>query len=150
MRRLILATSLLCVAGAAYAIEPGQWQSSTQMQDITLPPSVPAQARDIMRQAMGQATTVTTCITQDDIDNSPQRMFEDTNGECRYTDFNMGGGKLDATAQCKTGGGNMNMTMSGTYTASTYDLTMSMQGDSGMGPMTMTFKTTGKRVGACS
>jgi hypothetical protein len=45
--------------------------------------------------------------------------------------------------------GRMMMTMSGTYTDSTYEVKMRMEGESPMGPMTMTYHTTGQRLGSC-
>lgn len=152
MRRPIIlaACASMAIATSAAAIDPGQWQSTTQMTDIQLPGDVPPQVADMVRQQMGEAASSSMCITQDDIDDAPQRLFDQSEGECSYSEFNMEGGQLNATATCDTGQGTLTMTMSGTYTATTYEMQMSMNGDAGMGPMSMTYETTGERAGSCS
>lgn len=150
-RTTILATlALAATSVAAAAIEPGEWRSTTQMSDIALPGDLPPQVMDMMRRQMGQAMSNTQCITQQDIDEAPEQMFEQSDGDCSYSDFDMSGGSIAAVAVCNTEGGRMTMTMDGSYTDTTYVMEMRMQGDMGMGPMTMTYSTTGERVGACS
>ncbi|MWV28510.1 DUF3617 domain-containing protein [Aurantiacibacter rhizosphaerae] len=149
-KHVIAGMAAAAIATSAYAIEPGNWEATSRMTDIQLPASVPPQAADMMRQIMGgEGTTVQNCVTQEDLENSPERVFEETNGECRYTEFQMAGGTIHAVAQCDNDQGTMNMTMDGTYTDTTYSMTTSMQGDMGMGPMTMTFDVTGQRLGPC-
>ncbi|GAA5052574.1 hypothetical protein GCM10023208_13560 [Erythrobacter westpacificensis] len=151
MRKLaIVGIATAAIATSAWAIEPGNWETNSRLADLQLPADMPPQAADMMRQIMGgEGMTAQNCITQDQIDNSPERIFEETNGECRYTEFDMSGGEIHAVAQCESDEGTMDMTMDGTYTASTYDMTMTMRGNMGMGPMTMTFDVTGSRLGAC-
>ena len=149
-KHAIAGLAALTIATSAYAIEPGNWEATSRMTDIQLPPGMPPQAADMMRQIMGgEGRTAQNCVTQDDLDNSPQRVFEETNGECRYSEFEMSGGTIHAVAQCTSDQGVMDMKMDGTYTNTTYDMTMAMQGDMGMGPMTMTFDVTGRRLGEC-
>lgn len=152
MRRPIIlaACTSLAIGTSAAAIDPGEWQSTTQMVDMELPSEVPPQVADMIRQQMGEATTSAMCITQEDIDEAPQRMFDQSEGQCSYSKFSMEGGQLNATATCDTGQGTLTMRMSGSYTDTTYEMQMSMNGDAGMGPMAMTYATTGERVGACS
>lgn len=152
MRKLAIAgIATIAIATSAWAIEPGNWETNSRMTDLDLPSDLPPQAADMMRNILGgEGITAESCITQEDLDQSPERMFQETNGECEYTEFDMSGGELHAVARCDGGQGVMNMTMDGTYTSDTYDMTMQMQGDAGMGPMTMTFEVTGRRLGACS
>lgn len=141
----------LAIATSAYAIEPGKWEATSRMTDIQLPPGMPPQAADMVRQIMGgDGQTSQTCMTLDDLGNSPRRMFDETNGECQLSDVEVSGGNIHAVAQCVNDDGAMNMTMDGTYTATTYEMTMLMQGDMGMGAMTLTFNETGRRLGECN
>jgi len=151
MRKLAIAgLATIAVATSAWAIEPGNWEATSRLNDVTLPPDMPPQAADMMRSMLGgEGITSQSCVTQEDLDQSPERMFEESNGECRYTEFEMSGGTVHGVAQCQSDQGTMNMTMDGTYTDTTYEMTMSMQGNMGMGPMTMTFDVTGRRLGAC-
>ena len=152
MRKYAVAgLATIAVATSAWAIEPGNWEANSRMTDVQLPGNMPPQAADMMRQMMGgEGMTSQNCVTQDQLDNAPERIFEETNGDCRYTEFEMVGGEIHAVAQCNTDEGTMDMTMDGTYTDTTYDMTMSMVGDMGMGPMTMTFDVTGRRLGPCT
>ncbi|WP_338243876.1 DUF3617 domain-containing protein [Aurantiacibacter hainanensis] len=152
MRKFVIAgIATIAVASSAWAIEPGNWEATSRMTDVQLPGDLPPQAADMMRQMLGgEGMTSQNCVTQDQLDNAPERIFEETNGECRYNEFEMSGGEIHAVAQCNSDQGTMNMTMDGTYTDTTYDMTMAMQGDMGMGPMTMTFAVTGRRLGPCS
>ncbi len=151
MRKLaIAAIATATIATSAWAIEPGNWEATSRMTDITLPSDLPPQAADMMRNILGgEGVTAQNCITAEQLENSPQRMFDDTNGECRYTEFDMSGGEIHAVAQCEGDQGTMNMTMNGTYTDTTYNMTMQMQGEMPMGPMTMTFDVSGRRLGPC-
>lgn len=152
MKKLAVAgLATIAVASSAWAIEPGNWEATSRMTDVQLPGDLPPQAADMMRGMFGgEGMTTQSCVTQDQLDNAPERIFQETNGECRYTEFDMSGGQLHAIAQCNTDQGTMDMSMDGSYTDTTYDMTMSMRGDMGMGPMTMTFDVTGRRLGPCT
>lgn len=151
MRRLLFISAIALIATSAAAIEPGEWSSTTRMTDIGLPANVPAQVADMMRRQMNDnAMTSSSCVTQDDIDNAPERMFQESQGQCEYSQFDMSGGALSAVAQCTTDQGTMDMTMSGTYTDTTYAMIMNMQMESPMGSMTFTSEVSGQRVGPCS
>ena len=101
MRKLAITT--VAVASYAWAIEPGNWEATSRMTDIQLPSDLPPQAADMMRNILGgEGITAQNCVTQEDLDNSPERIFEDTNGECRYTEFEMAGGEIHAVAQCNS------------------------------------------------
>lgn len=151
MRKLTLGLVALTIAASAAAIEPGNWEATSQATDVQLPGEMPPQVADMIRDAMSNRSfSSTSCITQDDIDNAPEDMFRESGGDCRYSEFDMDGGTMHGVAQCNTDQGTMTMTMDGTYTDSSYDMTMTMNGDVGMGPMSMTYAVTGRRLGACS
>lgn len=151
MRKLTIGLFALTIAASAAAIEPGNWEATSRATDIQLSGDFPPQVADMMRNAMGDRTfTSTTCVSQDDLDNAPENMFRESGGDCRYTEFDMSGGTMHGVAQCDTDQGSMTMTMDGTYTDTTYNMTMVMNGDVGMGPMSMTYEVTGRRLGACS
>lgn len=151
MRKITLGIIALTVAASAAAIEPGNWEASSETTDIQLSGDLPPQVANMIRDAMNdRRMTSTNCITQDQIDNAPENLFQQSEGQCRYTEFSMSGGSMHGVAQCNMDQGTMNMTMDGTYTASTYDMDMTMTGDMGMGPMSMAMHVTGQRIGECS
>lgn len=133
-------------ASAPNDIQAGQWESTSQITSVEgegLPPGM----ADMMT---SQVQTTSYCMTQAEIDDNPQAMFDQSDGQCQYTDFNMGGGRLDATAVCNTPQGSMQMEMSGTYTATTFQSENRMVMNTPMGNITMTAKSSGKRTGACT
>lgn len=152
MRNLFIGLAAVTLTTSAAAIVPGNWEATSVLADLTLPPDVPAGAEDMLRSMLGgEGMTSQHCVTQEDIDSAPERIFQETDGQCEYSQFDMSGGQMHAVAQCNMDdGGVMNMTMDGTYTDTTYSMTMQMQGDAGMGPMTMSFDVAGHRVGDCS
>lgn len=149
--KLMIGLGALTIAASAAAIEPGNWEATSQATDVQLPGDVPPQVANMLRDSLQERSfTSTNCITQDQIDYTPENMFRETNGECHYTEFSMSGGTLHGIAQCETGDGTMTMTMDGTYTDTTYMMTMVMNGNLGMGPMSMTYEVNARRIGPCS
>lgn len=133
-------------ASASSDIQAGQWEATSQIVAVE-GQGLPAGMADMMK---GQVHTHSYCMTQAEIDDNPQAMFDQTDGQCQYTNFNMRGGRLDATAVCNTPQGNMQMEMSGTYTATTFQSQNRMVMNTPMGNITMTAKSSGKRTGACT
>ncbi len=147
---IVLAAGALALATSAAAIEPGNWSSTMRTVDIDLPGEMPAQVSDMIRtQMMQNARSSTSCVTQEDIDNAPEQMFDQTEGQCEYSRFEMADGVLDAEAQCATEQGTMNMTMTGSYTDTTYSMVSNVQMQSPMGAMNMTAEIEGERIGEC-
>lgn len=150
MYRLLLSLSALALTSSTTTIEPGNWQAVSQLDDIQMGAGAPPGMADIMRSALGNdGITTETCVTQEQIDQGPQTMFDGTGGDCSYSEFSMDDGVLHAVAQCTGPQGDMVMVTDGTYTATTYSTRMVMESDMGMGPMTMVFTVEGRRLGAC-
>ena len=152
MRVLVLFAAVLATATTAAAIEPGKWETTgrTVDFDMALPPGVPAGMMDMVKKQMvGKDYSSTQCITRDDLQNAPEKMFRQSEGQCRYDRFSMADGKLDAVATCKMQGTTMRMTMTGTHSANAYSTRMTMAGDGQMGRMTIVSEGSGKRIGDC-
>lgn len=136
---------------AQVKIDPGQWESSTEILAVTGP--LPEEALNQMR---GQRTTVRNCITPEQAARPSANFLAAQQGsECSYRDFSMQGGKLSGSMTC-TGGqfpGEMNTTMRGDYGPQSYDMTMDMETSAGIagGPeLRITARTSGRRVGDCA
>ena len=100
-----------------------------------------------------RSTVNSYCITPEEAEEPGSDMFAGTKkGECKYDSFKMGGGKLDAVMSCASPGGEMHATMTGTYSATSYDMTMAMDMNNSQMPgggMKMKVRTTGERTGEC-
>jgi len=134
---------------AAISITPGQWETTVQLTEFDMP-QMPEEARGMMQQQMGRAQTNTSCITPEEAADPEANMFGDGNDDCTYTDFTMSGGTILIAGSCQAQGmpGAMTMRMEGSYTPTSYDMTMNMDMESGpAGPMTMAGQVTGRFAG---
>lgn len=137
------------VSAAAVNITPGQWESTVQLTEFDMP-QMPEEARGMMQEQMGRAQTNTSCITPEEAANPEANMFGDSNENCTYTDFTMSGGTILIAGSCQAPGmpGATTMRMEGSYTPTSYDMTMNMSMESGpAGPMSMAGQVTGRFVG---
>ncbi|MBV7256177.1 DUF3617 domain-containing protein [Pacificimonas sp. WHA3] len=152
MKFAIYTLLIAAAATGAQAITPGKWSTTGKTVDfqMQMPPGVPASVVDMIKSRMaGQSYSSSQCITRDDIDKAPEKMFSESNGQCKYDRFDMSGGKLDAVASCKMQGVRMRMEMTGTHTDTTFQTRMKMTGDGDMGPMTIISEGSGTRTGDC-
>lgn len=134
---------------AAISITPGQWETTVQLTEFDMP-QMPEEARGMMQQQMGRARANTSCITPEEAANPEANTFGDNNDDCTYTDFTMSGGTILIAGSCQAQGmpGAMTMRMEGSYTPTSYDMTMNMNMDAGpAGPMSMAGQVTGRFVG---
>lgn len=133
---------------ASANITPGRWEATVQLTEFDMP-DMPEEMRGMMQEQMGQAQTSTSCITPEEAEAPQAAMFGD-NDDCTYSEFDMSGGTILIAGTCQSEGmpGAMTMRMEGSYTPTTYDMTMNMSGDTGMmGPMTMAGQVSGRFLG---
>lgn len=151
-------------ARAALKIEPGLWNSSTEILAVDMPgiknKAMAEQIANSIRSA--KATNFSHCVTPAEAGKPSSEMFAGkANGQCRYDNFQMAGGRIDATMSCTpqsgglqgstAAGGTMKMTMNGTYSSTGYDMTMNMAtgAEAPGGGMSIKAHTKGARTGAC-
>ena len=132
---------------------PGEWETSVELIDMTIPDMPPA-LRDKMMQSMrGPKVVGKQCVTQADVDKPNGGLFSGSKGKCDYKSFSMSGGTIKAEMTCQGGpnDGAMAMTMDGTYSATQFALTNDAKALDGQGGETMHMKAkvTGKRLGDC-
>jgi hypothetical protein len=93
-----------------------------------------------------------TCLTPEDVKRPKEDFFAGKNNECRYDNFTMGGGKIDAVMHCGKGGATQTMQMAGTYSPDSYQMQMASKVESGkgeMGAMSMQMRVEANRIGEC-
>ena len=142
-------------AKAALKIEPGLWTSSTQILAVDMPGiknrAMAEQIANSMKSA--KATDFSHCVTAAEADKPSSEMFAGKgNGQCKYDNFQMANGRIDANMTCTPSGGTMKMAMNGTYSPTGYDMTMNMTTSNTQmpgGSMSMKAHTKGARTGAC-
>jgi hypothetical protein len=132
-------------------IEPGQWEATNEIVSAT----APGMPGDIMKQMVGQKTTVSNCISPEQAAN-PQANFlaAQQNNNCTYQNWSMTGGRMTGQMTCEGGQmpGRVVMTMNGNYSPTQYNLDMDMNTSGLPNGLTMNIKakTTGRRTGECT
>ena len=145
-----VARKVEAAGGSGNFVNPGKWQSTVTLQEMTVP-GMPAAVADEMKRAQGRTTTSETCLTPEEA-KRPGEDFFGGKDNCRYEKFNMGNGKIDAVMKCSEGGAAQTMTMAGTYSGNAYQMQMTMQSQGGGedGAMAMKMRVDAKRIGACT
>jgi hypothetical protein len=132
-------------------LKPGQWEGRFTVKDIDLSdmPGAPANMKDQMKRMMSQ-TSLKYCVTPQQAANPSGEMFAgQENKDCTYGGFEAKGGAVKGQISCKSQGGTMNATMSGTYAPESYamDVDMKMAGGAQGTTMAMTARSEGKWIG---
>ncbi len=135
---LALALAALAVLADEQRPEPGLYEIVTKSEFGALP--VPP-------------TTVTTsnCLTQEDLDRDPQKIFADLPAAdaCTMESFQMDGGKLSMRLSCAMEEGQMVMETSGEYTPSTYSMHSIINVNAGGSQIRSTASVEAVRKGEC-
>jgi hypothetical protein len=137
-------------------LQPGQWDVAVNMTKVEIPGAPPEVAQALGGAMAKQARTFSHCLTPAEANRPPADVIGgESNGQCRYDNFSMAGGRMNATMICNAADGNQTrMTLTGTYTATSYDMGMDMRmsgaGVPGGKGMNVQARTTGKRTGACA
>lgn len=136
-------------------ITPGQWDNEMEILSVDMAGGAAANkaVADSMRQAMvGRKQKVTSCVSEEQA-RKPDMFAGQKNGECRYENFTMSGGKISSVMHCGAKGSPaaMQMSMNGTYSEADYtaNVTMTSQGPGGAS-MTIKARNAGKRTGDCT
>ncbi len=163
MRVLILgaAAAIVAVAGAGVAtgdlsaqviedeMRPmsGHYRASISLVSAEIP-DAPPQMADMMGQLMNRDFDY--CLSPQDIEEGYRSMMNRSQqGDCSYQRFRAVDGEIDAEMVCNVDGRQMNMSMQGTGSPTSSDVTMMMSGDFGVGPGSLTMRVVQQRTGDC-
>lgn len=135
---------------AKVKVEPGQWESTTEI--VSAKGALPKEA---LEQMTGRRTGSSTCITPEQAARpSAKFMAAQQNSDCTYQDFRMQGGKISGRMTCSGGQmlGDMVTVMNGDYGPTAYDMNMQMEtpGLPGGDKILITARTRGQRTGECT
>lgn len=155
MQRLVLLAplALLACSGSSTSIQPGQWEMTTRFTTIEAP-GMPEAALKAMQTQAGQAQTHSSCITPEQAANPAGDIMKGGSAGgsgCQARDSTFSGGNISVHMTCPgPGGGSMNMSWEGSYTATTMEgqFTTEMQG--GPQNLRMVGTMTGRRTGDCT
>ena len=137
--------------GGAINMKAGKWEVTNQFTTFEAP-GVPENMMGMIKQQMGKGTTVSTCLTEEDVANpGADFLGNDEEDGCEFTEFNRSGNSMKIVVSCEPGDGmKVESAMDGSYSSDSYemDIDAKMSGTP-MGEIMMKGKVTGKYLGAC-
>lgn len=138
------------VSEAGLKFNPGKWESTMKFVKLEME-GMPPEAQAMMGKMLGKDRTFSSCLSKEEAEKPDAKFFGQADERCKYDNFTMGGGKIDAKLTCKADQGMQIMTMKGSYTPDTYEMTMSVDGKGPEGKtMSMQMALSAKHSGACT
>lgn len=139
-------------AAGTMRFNPGQWETRVQLIDVNVP-GLPAGAAEQMKKVMEATTTHSSCVTPEQAANPGAEVFAGSDGQCRYENFTMANGRIDAKMVCAgtAGSGEMRMQLKGSFDRTTFTMQNEMvtNAPGGGQAMTMKARVSGRRTGEC-
>lgn len=129
-------------------IRPGKWVSQVRFDEMSAP-GMPAGTADRMNEMLGTGQSFESCLTEEEARRPSERFFAGGDNQCRYENFTMGGGKIDATMRCTQDGSAQTMVMQGSYSPDRYDLRMTSRIEGEQGDVRVRMRIDARRVGEC-
>ena len=132
-------------------IQPGEWEDSIQLVSAEMP-GVPEMLRKEMEAEAGKPPEVRkTCKRAEDVKAVDfTKLAPQANG-CAFPKYVVADGKIEANMECKGPFGPIRMTINGSQTPTSYDVTMAQSQalPGGKAESKLTMRATGKRLGDC-
>ena len=139
-------------AAAAETADPnslmaGKWETKQDIEAVHKA-DLNAESKEEIRKT---SASIDQCLPPEESKRPDANFFAGGDeSECRYTQFAMRGGKLNATMSCTATPGTINMTLAGTYTPTSYALNATAT-TTGIedAPMRTTARLIGTWIGPC-
>ena len=145
-----VANKVADAGGAASFVRPGRWESTVTIEEMTIP-GMSKEMADNMPGFERRQQTSSSCLTEEEAKRPKEDFFAGANKNCRYDRFTMADGKIDAVMKCTEQGATHTMTMQGSYSPTTYNMHMSMEGaGQGAAGMSMKMRVDAKHAGQCT
>lgn len=137
------------VAASSVRPLPGKWESRVKIARMDLP-GMPAEMAAQMQKGMGLDKAFSTCLTPAQAEKPDGSFFQQGASGCTYDNFTMADGRIDAKMTCTNAGASQVVTMNGSYSAESYDITTTSAAKiDGQIPMNMTMTVSSRRIGDC-
>jgi hypothetical protein len=136
-------------AAGAVQLNPGEWETTSQM-TMTGLGNLPPEAARAMK-GLSQKVTTRHCLTPERARNPGGDLFSGKHQEgCSRQGFVFAGGRVQGSMTCKDPRGMAStVTMDGQYSGDSFDVTMKMTASGEGRGMTWNAHTIGRRIGAC-
>lgn len=137
-------------SASGVSLQPGEWEMKMEVVDVKAD-GLPAGMAEGMKKSA--SSTSKTCMTPEEAKGPKGDIFAgDKSGNCKSEGFKWADGRIEGKTTCpgQGGTGQTVMTMNGSYSPQSIDMTMKTETDLMGKPMTMEMRVSGKRVGECS
>jgi hypothetical protein len=133
--------------GGGMNMQPGEWEMTVEMLNVSAPNMPPAAAAALKRPPV----TNRTCLSEAEAKGPTHESFTgQAGGDCKAEGFSWAGGKIAGKTTCTPpGGGKTVMTMDGEYGPTSMTMNMKTATEAQGINMTMDARVTGKRIGDC-
>lgn len=129
-------------------IQPGEWENSVQVVAMEMP-GLPEAFRKKMEDETKAPTVKKECKTAADAKAVDFAKLAPVAQGCTFAKYVLSGGKVEADMVCKGPMGAVAMTINGTQSPTSYDMTMTQTLDGPKGKAKTTIRASGKRLGDC-
>jgi hypothetical protein len=133
------------------SLQPGEWEMKMEVVNVNAQ-GLPEGVAEAMRNSAPGGTN-RTCMTPEEAKGPTADMFgKNDAADCRSDGFGWAGGRIQGKTTCTGDGGTGKtvMTMAGSYTAQSIDMTMKSDTEVMGKSMNMEMRLTGRRVGECT
>jgi hypothetical protein len=149
---LVPTVALIFACSSNTSLQPGQWEFTTKMTDIEVPGAPPAVAAQMKQAMASSAQTQSRCLTPAEAAN-PGGSLANPSGSaqgCTFSKQTFAGGTIDVAGTCRAPtGGNVETTLTGTYTATEINARIGANVTGGPQQMRMSGTMTARRTGDC-
>ena len=137
------------IADARTKPKVGRWESTAELVDIEAP-GVPESQKRMVMQMMGGKQTHNYCVTPEDAEKDMGELVRNTQEmDCDYSESKSITGKIEAKAVCQQDGMTLSMTMTGSYTPTSYTYRNVFEGGTDAQIGKMVWEGEGRHVGDC-
>lgn len=146
-------TAALWAGEAPAPLEAGAWQITQEIETLEAP-GLPAALVERMASDPGKAPARTACLASSSEAQPDPALFHAPGGQCFWESWQAQGGMLTAVLACtppNPAAGSARISLSGTYTATSFALLSQTTGRNATGELELRLVTrlAGRRTGAC-
>jgi hypothetical protein len=144
------------LGGGGVTLQPGMWESTVQFTTIEMP-GAPPEAAAALQAMMARPQTRSNCMTPEQAANPTSAMAspEGARAGCTFEQNGFANGTINVRGTCADATrGNLQMTMTGSYTATTMEATVDQRmtaptGTAGPQSLHLAGRMTARRTGDC-
>lgn len=132
-------------------MQPGEWENTFQLVSADMPGAPEMLRKKMAEEAKKPPSTTRECRKAEDAKAMDFTKLAPATQGCTFPKYVMANGKVDAKMECKGPFGPVKMTINGTQSPSSYDMTVTTEQTppGGSAQSKMTIRATGKRLGEC-